>query len=54
LLNIFLCDRPVALKDRIVRHFVLEIALLEVGSLFLELPQRVKTTFLEPKLTVSY
>jgi hypothetical protein len=43
-----------ALKDRVVGHLVLEIALLEVGSLFLKLPQRVETALLEPKLAIPY
>ena len=38
-LNIVFNDRPATIKYRVVRHSVLEIALLEVGRFLLELLQ---------------
>jgi len=52
-LNVVFRDRPRAIKYWIERHLILEVALLEVGSLFLELFERIDATLLESKLAIT-
>lgn len=53
LLDVFLGNRPMALENRVEWHLVLEVALLEISSLFLELLERVKAALLEAKLPIA-
>lgn len=52
-LHVVLCDRSVAFQDRVERHPLLEVTLLEVGSLLLELTQGVEAAFLEAELSIT-
>ena len=51
-LNIVFNDRSATIKYRVVRHSVLEVALLEVGRFFLELLERIQSTFLKSELAI--
>jgi hypothetical protein len=53
LLDIILGDRPMAVENRIDRHLVLEVSLLKVGSLLLELLERVESSVFESELVIS-
>jgi hypothetical protein len=46
-------NRSNTVENRVKRHAVLEVALFEVRSLFLELLKRIETTLFKSELTVA-
>lgn len=53
LLHIIFGDRPVTIVNRVDRHLVFKVALLEIGGLLLKLLQRIQASFLKAELTVA-
>jgi hypothetical protein len=51
--DIVFSDWPWIVENGVERHTVLEIALLEIGSFLLKLPERIKPPLLESELSIA-